>query len=127
MSEDLEKKLLVDKRTLKDVINELKQWSAPATVLLSLYVPPGRPVSDVVQMLREELSLADNIKLKRTRNAVKRAIAAAIDRLTAIPRFLPTVSSPSAAKTSTRGTSSVTCSLPLTRCPCSTIGLTRGS
>jgi len=86
MSEDLEKKLLVDKRTLKDVINELKQWSAPATVLLSLYVPPGRPVSDVVQMLREELSLADNIKLKRTRNAVKRAIAAAIDRLTVIPK-----------------------------------------
>lgn len=89
MSEDLEKKLLVDKRTLKEVINELKQWSAPATVLLSLYVPPGRPISDVTQMLREELSLADNIKLKRTRNAVKRAIAAAIDRLSMIPKVPP--------------------------------------
>jgi len=43
MSEELEKKLLVDKRTLKDVLSELKQWSAPATVLLSLYIPPGRP------------------------------------------------------------------------------------
>ncbi|MGC9209727.1 MAG: peptide chain release factor aRF-1 [Acidilobus sp.] len=71
---------------MKELLNELKQWSAPATVLLSLYVPPGRPISDVTQMLREELSLADNIKLKRTRNAVKRAISAAIDRLSMIPK-----------------------------------------
>ncbi len=87
MSEDLEKKLMVDKRTLKEVLKELKSWSAPATVLLSLYVPPGRPISDVAQMLREELSLADNIKLKRTRNAVKRAIAAALDRLSTISKI----------------------------------------
>jgi len=86
VSEELEKKLLVDKRTLKEVLSELKQWSAPATVLLSLYIPPGRPVSDVTQMLREELSLADNIKLKRTRNAVKRAISAALDRLSMISK-----------------------------------------
>ncbi len=86
MSEEIDKKLTIDKRTLKEVIKELKQWSAPATVLLSLYVPPGRPISDVTQMLREELSLADNIKLKRTRNAVKRAVAAAIDRLSMIPK-----------------------------------------
>ena len=86
MSEELEKKLSVDRRTLKELLNSLKQWTAPATVLLSLYIPPGRPISDVTQMLREELSLADNIKLKRTRNAVKRAIAAAIDRLSMIPK-----------------------------------------
>ncbi|MGC9071379.1 MAG: peptide chain release factor aRF-1 [Acidilobus sp.] len=86
MSEELEKKLSVDRRTLKELLGELKQWSAPATVLLSLYVPPGRPISDVTQMLREELSLADNIKLKRTRNAVKRAISATIDRLSMIPK-----------------------------------------
>ena len=89
MSEEIEKKLTIDKRTLKQVLNELKQWTAPATVLLSLYIPPGRPVSDVTQMLREELSLADNIKLKRTRNAVKRAISAALDRLSMIAKIPP--------------------------------------
>jgi peptide chain release factor subunit 1 len=62
----------------------LKKWSAPATVLLSLYIPPGRPVSDVVNMLRQEASIAQNIKLKRTRDAVESAITSAIDRLVAI-------------------------------------------
>ncbi|MFP3081302.1 MAG: hypothetical protein RXR09_07300, partial [Acidilobus sp.] len=60
-----------------EAINELRQWGVPATLLLSLYVPPGRPISYITQTLREGLSLADNIKLKRTLNAVKRAIAAA--------------------------------------------------
>lgn len=62
----------------------MKKWSAPATVLLSLYIPPGRPVSDVVNMLRQEASIAQNIKLKRTRDAVESAIRSAIDRLVAI-------------------------------------------
>jgi len=62
----------------------LKKWSAPATVLLSLYIPPGRPVSDVVSMLRQEASIAQNIKLKRTRDAVESAITSAIDRLVTI-------------------------------------------
>jgi peptide chain release factor subunit 1 len=65
----------------------LKKWKAPATVLLSLYVPPGRPVSEVVNLLREELSISDNIKLKRTRNAVQRALAAAIDRVSKISKI----------------------------------------
>jgi len=55
-------------------------------VLLSLYIPPGRPVADVVNMLRQEASIAQNIKLKRTRDAVTSAIAAAIDRLAQIPK-----------------------------------------
>ncbi len=55
-------------------------------MLLSLYIPPGRPVADVVNMLRQEASIAQNIKLKRTRDAVTSAIAAAIDRLTQIPK-----------------------------------------
>ncbi|WP_440060311.1 peptide chain release factor aRF-1 [Thermogladius sp. 4427co] len=66
---------------MREIIKELKKWKAPATVLLSLYIPPGRPVSDVVNLLRQELSISDNIKLKRTKNAVQRALAAAIDRV----------------------------------------------
>ncbi len=86
MPADLERKLRVDKRELKKIIRELKKWSAPATVLLSLYIPPGRPLSDVMNLLRQEYSITDNIKLKRTRDAVQRALSAAMDRLTLIQK-----------------------------------------
>jgi peptide chain release factor subunit 1 len=67
----------------------LKKWSAHATTLLSLYVPPGRPISDVVSLLRQELSITENIKLKRTRSKVQFALEAAIDRLLKIPKTPP--------------------------------------
>ncbi|NAZ27371.1 MAG: peptide chain release factor 1 [Thermogladius sp.] len=86
-SEEKLEALRVDKQALREIIKELKKWKAPATVLLSLYVPPGRPVSEVVNLLREELSISDNIKLKRTRNAVQRALAAAIDRVSKISKI----------------------------------------
>ncbi|AWR96695.1 peptide chain release factor 1 [Acidianus sulfidivorans JP7] len=69
---------------MKVLLKELKKWSAPATVLLSLYIPPGRPIADVLNNLRQEASISQNIKLKRTRDAVETAISAAIDRLTSI-------------------------------------------
>lgn len=52
--------------------------------MLSLYVPPGRPISEVVNLLRQELAITENIKLKKTREAVQWALSAAIDRLTMI-------------------------------------------
>lgn len=55
--------------------------------MLSLYVPSGRPVSDVINMLRQELAITDNIKLKRTKDRVQRALAAAIDRLSSISKI----------------------------------------
>ena len=79
-------KLKVDRRQLKTIIQELKKWKAPATVLLSLYIPPGRPMSDVLSLLRQEYAITDNIKLKKTRNAVQRALSAAMDRLSKIPK-----------------------------------------
>jgi len=51
-----------------------------------LYIPPGRPIPDILNLLRQEASIAQNIKLKRTRDAVTTAIQAAIDRLTQIPK-----------------------------------------
>lgn len=65
----------------------MKKWDAHATTLLSLYVPPGRPIGDVVNMLRQELSITENIKLKRTRSKVQFALEAAIDRLLKIPKI----------------------------------------
>ncbi|MEM1645744.1 MAG: peptide chain release factor aRF-1 [Ignisphaera sp.] len=69
---------------MKQLLKELKNWQAHATTLLSLYIPPGRPISDVVSLLRQELAITENIKLKRTREAVQWALSAAIDRLTMI-------------------------------------------
>jgi len=82
----LEEKLLVTKEQLAQIVAELKKWSAPATVLLSLYIPPGRPVSDVMSLLREEYSITDNIKLKKTKTLVQTALAMAMDRLSTIQK-----------------------------------------
>ncbi len=86
MPSSIEEKIRVDKRELKRIIRELKKWTAPVTILLSLYIPPGRPLSDVMSLLRQEYSITDNIKLKRTREAVQRALAAAMDRLAMIQK-----------------------------------------
>lgn len=86
---EIEEKLQVTKEELAKILKDLKAWSAPATVLLSLYVPPGRPMSDVMQLLRQEYAITDNIKLKRTRQAVKRALSAAIERLQMIQKIPP--------------------------------------
>ena len=82
----VEERIQGNRRELAAILREVKQWSAPATVLLSLYIPPGRPLSDVMQLLRQEYSITDNIKLKRTRQAVKRALSAAMDRLQMISK-----------------------------------------
>ncbi|MEB3825847.1 MAG: peptide chain release factor aRF-1 [Desulfurococcales archaeon] len=87
--EKAETRLEATKKDLQAIIKELKQWKAPATVLLSLYIPPGRPLSDVMNMLKQELSITDNIKLKRTREAVQRALSAAMDRLSKISKVPP--------------------------------------
>ncbi len=79
-----EEKFYVDRMTLKKIIRELKKWRAHATTLLSLYIPPGRPISDVVNLLRQELAITENIKLKQTRDAVQWALSAAIERLSMI-------------------------------------------
>lgn len=44
-------------------------------------------MSDVLELLRRELSIAGNIKLKKTRNAVEQALSMAIDRLTKINKI----------------------------------------
>jgi peptide chain release factor subunit 1 len=77
----------VDRRKLKQIISYLKTWQVCATILLSLYIPPGRPVADVLKVLRRELSIAQNIKLKRTRDVIEAALSIAIDRLSKIPKI----------------------------------------
>jgi len=79
----------VSKEELKRIIKKLKTWSAHATTLLSLYIPPGRPISEVVNTLRQELSITENIKLKATKTKVQTALESAIDRLLRISKTPP--------------------------------------
>jgi len=49
------------KRTLKTLASK----EGRGTELVSLYVPPGRQLSDVMNMLRQEYGTASNIKSKQ--------------------------------------------------------------
>jgi len=51
------------------------------TELVSLYVPPGRQISEVVSMLRNEYGTASNIKSNTTRKNVQDAIVKVMQRL----------------------------------------------
>ena len=46
----------------KKALQELESLKGRGTELISLYVPPGKQISDVVQYLREEFSTSSNIK-----------------------------------------------------------------
>ncbi len=74
---------------MKRVIKSLRAWEAHATTLLSLYIPPGRSVPEVINTLRQELSITENIKLKATRVKVQTALESAIDRLMKIHKIPP--------------------------------------
>ena len=72
---------MLDKRGLKRPVEELEEYRAGTTVLLSLYVPPDYPLPKVMQQLVEEYGTADNIKTKKTKQDVKSAIARAMEAL----------------------------------------------
>jgi peptide chain release factor subunit 1 len=51
------------------------------TELISVYVPPGRPISDIMGRLRNEYAESGNIKSRVTKNHVLWAIESAMNRL----------------------------------------------
>lgn len=65
----------------KKLIKELESKEGRGTELISIYIPPGKPISDVIGYLRQEYSTAANIKSKTTRKNVQDAIESAIQRL----------------------------------------------
>jgi len=65
------------KRTLKTLASK----EGRGTELVSLYVPPGRQLSDVMNMLRQEYGTASNIKSTTTRKNVQDAIVKVQQRL----------------------------------------------
>jgi len=66
---------------LKRNLDRLASREGRGTELVSLYVPPGRQVSEVVSMLNNEYGTATNIKSNTTRKNVQDAITKVTQRM----------------------------------------------
>lgn len=71
-------------------LDEIRQARGRGTELISLYVPPGKQICDIMAYLRNESAESGNIKSSQTRNHVQDAIESLLSRLRmykAPPRF----------------------------------------
>jgi peptide chain release factor subunit 1 len=71
----------VDRYKFRRFVEFLESRQGRGTELVTLYIPPGKRIDEVIGYLRQELSTASNIKSKGTRKAVMDAIESAIQRL----------------------------------------------
>jgi len=90
MQSKLDRKNSVTLYRFKKLIKELESKEGKGTELISLYIPPNKPISDVIGYLRQEYATAANIKSKSTRKNVQDAIESAIQRLKLFNRAGPT-------------------------------------
>lgn len=63
------------------MLNMLASKEGSHTELITLYVPPGKQISDAINMLRDEYGTASNIKSTTTRKNVQEAIVKVQQRL----------------------------------------------
>jgi peptide chain release factor subunit 1 len=75
------KKTSLELFRLKKTLNTLATKEGRGTELVSVYVPPGKQISDVLNMLRDEYGTASNIKSNTTRKNVMEAIVKVQQRL----------------------------------------------
>ena len=66
---------------IRKLISELSSKEGRGTELISLYVPPKKPVHEVISNLRDEWGTAGNIKSDTTRNHVQDALVKTMQRL----------------------------------------------
>jgi peptide chain release factor subunit 1 len=66
---------------VRKLISELASKEGRGTELVTLYVPPKKPIHEVISNLREEWGTAGNIKSDTTRNHVQDALTRAMQRL----------------------------------------------
>ena len=64
----------VKRYKLTKMINELSSIAGHGTELVTVYVPPRRPIFDVIGQLRNEAGTASNIKSDLTRSHVRRYV-----------------------------------------------------
>lgn len=65
----------------KKKLDEIKACKGRATELITLYVPPGRQISDVLNYLRNEYAQSSNIKSRTTRKNVMWAIESLMNKV----------------------------------------------
>ena len=75
------KRTSLERFRLKRALDTLARKEGRGTELISLYVPPGRQVSEVIAMLKQEYGTAANIKSDTTRKNVQDAIVKVMQRL----------------------------------------------
>jgi peptide chain release factor subunit 1 len=66
---------------IRKLISELARKEGRGTELVSLYIPPKKPIHEVIANLREEWGTAGNIKSDTTRNHVQDALVKTMQRL----------------------------------------------
>jgi len=66
---------------IRKILEELSQKSGRGTELISLYVPKGKQLHEVITTLREEQGTADNIKSDVTRTHVVDSLSRVLQRL----------------------------------------------
>jgi peptide chain release factor subunit 1 len=59
---------------LRKILEELEKIRGRHTELVSVYIPTGHNLQDIVNMLRQEYTLTENVKNKTVRNNVLGAI-----------------------------------------------------
>jgi peptide chain release factor subunit 1 len=77
----MKKRTSLERYRLKKILDALASKEGRGTELISLYIPPGRQISEVVSMLKEEWGTASNIKSNTTRKNVQDAIVKVTQRL----------------------------------------------
>jgi len=66
---------------VRKLISELSNKEGRGTELVSLYIPPKKPIHEAIANLREEWGTAGNIKSDTTRNHVQDALTRAMQKL----------------------------------------------
>jgi len=66
---------------LNKMINKLGNISGHGTELVTVYIPPRKPIYEIVSQLRNEAGTASNIKSDLTRNHVQDALSRTIEHL----------------------------------------------
>ncbi len=77
----IKKKTSLELFRLKKTLDMLASKEGSHTELITLYVPPGKQISDAINMLRDEYGTASNIKSTTTRKNVQEAIVKVQQRL----------------------------------------------
>lgn len=75
------KKTSLELYRLRKTLNSLARKEGSHTELITIYIPPGKQISDAVNLLREEYGTASNIKSNVTRKNVLDAIVKVQQRL----------------------------------------------